>query len=316
MVGALGAAALALSVAYFGALALALHPDYEGWRALFFERVLWWVYAPITLVMLYFYARVQLGRWLLVAGEADQARAWSEPRQRYSFWLRGRREALIHRLVLARACLHTIDYERARQALWHTEAPLPRRARELLDLGRWRAELALREDDLVEFGRIAQWVEEHDHDITDRAPDEVRAAWWAILAEGASRLGDDARVEEMTRRAELASAQGARADLSLALHVWRREDRARAEQACEALDRAMPAMNEQLPGRAVELLVARRDLVAWIDGEERERLMRDHEDRARELIARGQADARATFVFKERIGAAPEARSQEEEKET
>lgn len=175
--------------AYFLAFFYALSGVDPTWSKFFMGNVLWFLYLPFVLGLVYFYMRVQLGRWLLKEGAVGAAFAWSSQRLAYHFWLRGKREALIHRLVTARVHLLRGEYDEARVVLWRDE-PLPTRSPELLELDTLRALWAMRVENIKEAREAASMARKlkrpasflamrlailAECEIRARRPDEARA---------------------------------------------------------------------------------------------------------------------------------------------
>ena len=177
-VTALGGATLASVAAYFVALGRALWGGDARWSEFFASNLLWFLYLPLLLGAVYFYARVRLGGWLLEQGALNEALAYSGARQRYSFWLRGKREALIQRLVVARVGLRRLDARAAERALYAEEL-LPERAKEILELELWRALAALRNEHLVNASRaVKAGLERRRGSARTRAALRCAAAMW------------------------------------------------------------------------------------------------------------------------------------------
>lgn len=172
----LAALATICIASYFLSLTYALSGLDLVWTKFFMTNVLWFLYLPFTLGLVYFYARVQLGRWLLEEGAVEEAMAWSSARLAYHFWLRGKREALTHRIVTARVHLLRGELDEARAMLW-LEEPLPTRAPELLELDFLRALWAMR----VENIKTARECAEEDRNR--KRPRRHLAMRLAILAE-------------------------------------------------------------------------------------------------------------------------------------
>lgn len=286
----LGGLTLASSVGYFLALARALFSDNEAWSAFFSSHILWFLYVPFTLGLVYFYARVQLGRSLLDDGALAEAVAWTTPRQRYNFWMRGKRETLIQRLVLAQAHMRLLDSSGARDALWSKE-PLPGKAKELLELHVWRGLWALRHEDLV----LATAASEAG--VRLKKPAVHRAELLALDAMRTLRARDvDAAQQHLEASRWL--AQTWLADLARVLMYSQMpvmDDETRLELlAChEQLAREIAT---RLPGALPEYLVAS----ARLNYEDAE-VAAAWRARARALVEQGDADPRSVWIVQQMI---------------
>lgn len=290
IVSLLGSVALASVAGYFAALLRALFGESEAWSALFGKHLLVFLYVPFCLMLLYFYARVQLGRRLLERGELEAAVAWCEPRQHYSFWLRGKREALIQRLVLGRAYLAQGKLDEAHRVLWQREDPLPERAPELVALHRWRLECALRREDLKEARQVvtesAQLKSKKGDEfaalLATRAELELRASAWDEVG----RLLEEARWNDAGAwRAScvdvLRAAQAPQVPASELERVLERE-----------APRALEGLRCALPGAVAEHHVALAQVQRRLHHEDEAEAQLEA---ARAEVERGAADGRSRW---------------------
>lgn len=295
LVQGLGVASGVAVMGYFVGFALAFQPGFEAWARFFVPRVLFIIYVPVVLLILYFFSRVQLGRWLLEQDALDAARGWCEPRLEANFWLRGKREALIQRVVLAQVLLRQLEYEAAREVLWPADVALPERANELLELARWRMEWALRMDDLLLAREAFGQAEEQS------SPRAERASLLACMAEVELRSHADAARDRFIEEARWLDPTSRRARLVEVFALARDHtgDVGAAQRALDELDMVMPRSNELVPGRAVELLVLRARLLTRL---ERTREADDAIEYAVELVEKGRADRRSRFILEEELG--------------
>lgn len=286
LVNMLGGLTLAGMVGYFFALGRALLGSDAQWSEFFASNVLWFLYVPFTLGLVYFFARVQLGRSLLEQGALDEVIAWTTPRLRYSFWMRGKREVLIQRVVLAQAHMGRLDFEKAREVLWLKES-LPAKARELLELYAWRVTWALRHEDLV----LTMESLEKGRELQKPAPQ--RAALLALDAMRELRAHHYAQVRELLDESRWLAPTW-QADLVCAL--WASEDRM-AKDVYEGVLKGHESLNAQLqdvlPGALPEYLLAVAQLMGN-EGSSDEAMALKVE--ARDLVSRGLADPRSVWV--------------------
>ncbi len=287
----LGGLTMASIAGYFVAFARALSAPKTPWGELFAQNVLWFLYVPFTLGLVYFFARVQLGRSLLAQGALEEAITWTSSRQRYNFWMRGKREVLIQRVVLAQAHLRRCDFEQARRVLWDDE-PLPARARELLELHVWRYTWALRHEDLVLAGKVRQ-----EADALHK-PAEQRAALLALDAMKCLRAKKDDEVRRALDESEwLAITWQAR----LVRALWVSEnlsDLEMREHVFETWQETRQAIATFLPGALPEYLVAMSKLMAHKEEQEQASSLIEE---ARALVQRSVADPRSQWVMQQQM---------------
>ncbi len=285
----LGGVAYSCILGYFLALVYAFSGMNEDWKFFFVNNVLWFLYIPFTLGLVYFFVRVQLGRWLLEQGAVDEAVGWVEPLQHYNFWLRGKREVLIHRLVYAQVWLRRCDYTKAQEVLWQDE-PLAERAPEMLELYVWRGVWALRVENLkVLKEEIAKGKEL-------KKPVLWRSALLAVEAESALRAGE---VEQAKRLLEEASWK----DSHWVVGWIKILAASSGEYAILSLDKALLKCLEIkeiiamcLPGALPEFLCAYARLLR--DAGEVERADEQLKE-ACELVHQGLGDARSEWVVRQ-----------------
>lgn len=292
LVQGLGALGAASTLAYFVGVGLVFRQGFEDWARFFVPKVLLFIYIPVGLLIVYFYARVQLGRWLLAQGALEEAGRWVRGRTRAQFWLRGQREALINRVVLAQVLLRQGNYEDAEAALWPAEEP-PSRARELLELARWRVEWGLRQDDLI---RASEAFEEAEHLTRPRVE---RGALLGARAEVALRRGALGRAQQLIEEARWADPTSRRARLTEALLAARPEALGPPPaRGLEHLESVLDGANTQLPGRAVELALVHATLLEQVGrGPEAEAIL----ERAAESVD-ASADRRSRLLWREAHG--------------
>ena len=241
--------------AYFGAFLFAQLPIGEEFSQFMGPRILFFVYLPVMLCLVYFFARVNLGRWLLERGAVEEAIAWCEPRIGYHFWLRGKRESLVQRMVLARAWMMRGEEGRASALLWPAERiVLPSAGSpELLELAVWRAEVSLC------VGDLARTREAIGAGTSIKKPALWRASLLAAQSELALREGDVARAVELCERARWVDARAAHVLLVGALVSAARAaelTKAERERALEELDACRAAVLSVLPWRSAQLDLA------------------------------------------------------------
>lgn len=304
MVGALGVLATLTTAAFFVAGALSFAPEQIEWGAPFRKYAIVFGYVPFALWAIYMYTRVRLGAALNARGAFGAALKYTSARVVHSFWLRSRREVLIHRLAMGEAALALGDYLRADEALVFGDEVLPRSFREQLRLSWLRMELHLRMDNLLAARQAFEQYERH------RSPAPDRAHQLAARVEVACRMKDEDRARAWLEQAEWRDADHYRVHLSRALLHARFSTRpADLQSALDALDAAQDAANRAIPRRAPELHLLRADLL--------ERLDRHDEaaqavEAARQLIDADQADERAQHIWRDWQRAHPTTTSEEE----
>lgn len=297
----LGILTILTSTAYFVGFGLVFVPGFELWSKVFVPRVLLFLYIPLLICGVYFFTRVQLGRWMLDDGATGLVREWCEPRIVYNFWLRGRREALIQRVVLVQAMMREVATpEELEPILWpeDQESHFPERAPEHLELLRWRMEYCLRHDDLIR----AREAFELGRELFK--PRVERAALLACLAEVELRSRKEAECKQLLKEAEWADPTSRRARFVEILRVLRDEgaDTEQLEEAARELEEIRPHLDVRVPGRAPELLVEQARLFRRIGGEQNQERARECLDEARERALIGRCDARARLILEEELG--------------
>ncbi len=286
----MGALTLVSAAAHFVGVGLAFHDDFGAWGDFFVPNILFFLYIPIIICVLYFYARVQLGRSLLGQGALEDVVAWCKPRLQPNFWLLSRREALIQRVILAQAYMRDNAYHEAKEVLWppREEAIFPDSSKELLELARWRIEWALRTEDLV----LAKEVYEQAKEMTRPRPQ--RAALMACRAEVALRSHDGAARRDYLEQARWVDPTNRRSRVVAALGTLQDGgSREALEEALEELEAVMPRLNREVPGRAPELWLAHAQIARALG---RDDLASDSIEQAAELVRLELADQRAALL--------------------
>ncbi len=257
LVNTLAALATLATLAYVAGIVSLFAPGEPlSWRDNFAGHVLIWMYIPFSLWLIYLYARVTLGRRLLERGEVEQALEWSLARVTPNIWLRTQREALVHRVVAAQAMLRLGRWEQALATLQPSAALLPASAPELSELVWWRAELALRRDDLQQAREALERHKPHK-----RADKEVSAALLACMAEVWLLDGNPDQARRLLQDAAWRVGSSPRVALTNALLVARHGHLTDERQrALDALIAAHDALTAQLPARAAELWALRAAL--------------------------------------------------------
>ncbi|MFP4598936.1 MAG: hypothetical protein ACLFVJ_11835 [Persicimonas sp.] len=242
----LGASGLASALAYFVGVYLAFDPAWEQWAEFFVPWSVPLLFIPYVLLIGHLFLRTRLGEWFVERGEIAEAKAYCEERLDHNL-LRSRKEALFHRVALARAYLVEQDYAEA-EALLATGYSIPKKGQLALDIQRWRMEIALRADNLLRCRQAWSAVAELTR------PRRSRAYVLACRAELAAREGERSEFEEAIEEALWADPKNERIVLSELVGSLRfsSED----SQLREALDLIEPAsehVSTQLPGRLAEV---------------------------------------------------------------
>ncbi|MEM1346936.1 MAG: hypothetical protein AAGI01_00165 [Myxococcota bacterium] len=295
----LGGLALASVGFYFVALGLTFAPGGEEWAERFRPLSPFVMYVPFMLLLVYLWARVQLGPWLLRRGELDEAQAYATQGVRYSFWLRSKREVLINRIVLGRVHMVRGELDAARAALFPENLGQLVRARgvagEALSLARWQAEVLLRSNDLAGARAVIQGAPKVER------PKEERAGLLSAHAELALRCGELEQARELAERARWTAPESWAPWLALAL-----VDHGRGvitEKSLKRLVRSLEPVAHHLPGRLGELELVHAEML-----EELGRSEEAAEARARALaeVDSGRADVRSALLVHQRLGAVRE----------
>jgi hypothetical protein len=274
LVSFLGSAGLGLALTYFVGVYLVFQPEFEDWAQFFVPRAVLLMVIPYVLLVAHMGLRYGLGQWLLERGAVDAARRYSSTRMHKSL-VRGEREALKNRLVMARVMAFDGAYEEAWALLGEPRA-LPTRGSLAMEYGRWKMEVALRLD-------ARERVEDAYQVISMRTtPLEERAAVLACMAELALRDGHDDRYREFVEKALWADATSPRATLSRTLglieHGRREED---WRDALAMLDLVEARACNDIPGRRGELEAYRATLLGRLGEQEQ---MRAALHRARHMV--------------------------------
>lgn len=208
-VSLLGSAGLGVGLTYFVGIYLTFQPSFEDWAKFFVPRALPLMVIPYVLLVAHMGLRYSLGQWLLERGAIEQARRYSSRRMNRNL-VRGKREALKNRLVMARVLIREGAYEKAWEMLSEAR-DLPRRGGLALEYGRWKMEAALRLD-------ARERVEQTYKEISAfPSPVKERAAAMACMAELALREGDDEGYRQYIERALWTDTANARASLTRTL---------------------------------------------------------------------------------------------------
>lgn len=210
------------------------------------------VLVPYALLLAHLYLRVRVGDWLLRRGAVDAARSYASRRIKPTL-LRAKKEAIVHRSVVARVHVREQEYDAARDLLAAAER-LPRRGPFLARFRRWELEIELRREDLVAA-----------HAVIDAAPtfrnrsDDV-AAFHACVAEVAVRENDREAAHAALDRADWASAGHPRTGISRAFAVARFGD-PEISAALQALNSCEEWLAD-VPGASAEVLATRARLLS------------------------------------------------------
>jgi ATP/maltotriose-dependent transcriptional regulator MalT len=205
------------------------------------------VLIPYALLLTHLYARVRVGEWLLKRDAVEQAMRYASRRMK-STLLRARKEAIVHRSVVARVHLRRGEYDSAWEVLDEADK-LPKRGPFLLRFRRWQLETALRRENLVDAHRVVDAV----GTVRDRSADA--AAFHACVAEIAVREGDEVSANAALDRADWAFDDHPRSRLVRALAAVE-FDTGEITGAVEALDACDDWLSD-VPGATAEVLATR-----------------------------------------------------------
>ncbi len=280
----LGAAGLASALAYFVGVYLAFDPAWEQWAEFFVPWSVPLLFIPYLLLISHLFLRTRLGEWLVERGRIAEAKAYCEARLDYNL-LRSRKEALFHRVALARAYVVEQDYAEA-EALLASGYSIPEKGQLALDIQRWRMEIALRADNLLRCRQAWDAVAE----VT--RPRRSRAYVLACRAEWAAREGERSEFEDALEEALWADANNDRVVVSELIGILRfSSDDSQMRQGLDLIEPAREHVSTQIPGRLAELTAFEAEL----------RYRLGEVDRARALIAEAAqrpADARAEYELR------------------
>lgn len=248
----LGGVGLGLSAVYFALVAASFAPGGEHVAAfmvgpdpaqLGFGFTL--IVLPYACLLLHLVGRMKVANFLVSRGEVALARSYALRRLRANL-ARSRREVLANRTALMRCATRVLDYEEATRVAAEALLPRPPRlgatSQEVIAFHRWRLEVALRRDDLVEAAAVVAQAWPFS------ATGEEAAAFHACAAEVAARSGED--YDTWVERAQFASATSERLAVT------------RLIVEGEPLDLATLRWLEDVPGARAELLARLGDPAA------------------------------------------------------
>lgn len=292
-VSLMGSLGLGTGLVYLLGAYLMFRPGWPEWAEFFIRWGPPLVVVPFGLLIGHLYFRTRLGSWMLERGEPEAAIEYASGRLEHSL-LRSRREALSHRVVVARGHVCQGEYRRAWEMLSRGYA-VPQRGPLAVEIHRWRMEAALRQEAWEEAGRAFEDVE-LDGGGTGAKVEAARL--WACRAELAAVRGEERGFESAIREARWLRERDWRVDLAEALGVARFSiEEEEFERAEGLVGDGFEAANVEVPGRRPELFGLRAEL-CW---------KADQRGRAREWFERAEAvadsgDERARGAL-ERVGA-------------
>lgn len=272
-VRALKVCAVGSSLAYFVGVFLAFTPGWTRWSEHFVPLVLPYVWPPIMFVLLYMFARSNMGRMLLERQRLDEALAYSKAHWTPSFWWLTKAEALGHRAQAVRVLLRQGDYAQALEAIDVPDDWI--KGKQAFDFARWAVELLLRTEDLV---AAKAWEAKAQR---GSGTPEARAALYAALAHAWARGNQTAEAQRLLKEA-----------------AWSKEDAPRVHQSLawsvepHRLFTLPEALFEDIPGQRAEWLLLcwqhasshDHDPDAWLERLEQERLTHHPDQRSKHLI--------------------------------
>ncbi|QDG50026.1 hypothetical protein FIV42_04500 [Persicimonas caeni] len=294
-VSLLGALGLACSLGYFVGVYLAFQPEWQDWADFFVPAAIPLLIVPYVLLLSHLYLRTHLGAWLLKRGAVDQAIDYCSARLSSNL-MRGRKEALIHRVNLARALVVRGEYERAYETLSAGYAK-PDKGAQAVNIARWRMEVALRKENLI------QCHEAYEAAAELTRPKGARAYLLGCRAELAVREGKRGEFDESIEEGLWAKSDNPRVRLCQVLGALRfGASHEELTEALALLEQAFAPAVTDVPRREGELLACRAELL-WELG---------RKDEARETIAFADEvpqDTRSEYEIRrvrERITASPQ----------
>jgi tetratricopeptide (TPR) repeat protein len=280
----LGATGLAAALAYFAGIYLAFQPQWQEWTDFFVPAAIPLLAIPWALLLTYLYLRTHLGQWLLRRGHLDTAIAYCEARLDHSLQ-RSRKEALIHRITLARAHVGRADYEIADTVLT-TDFVMPDKGSQVLEICRWRMEVALRVEDLVRCHKI---YEHADGIVRSKG---ARAYLQACRAELAAREHDRGAFDDAIGKALWNGAKNPRVKLSQVLGVLRfGASPSELEEGITLLEDVVDPTLADVAHREGEMLALRADLLIELGRDSKAR-------HVLELAHEARADTRALYEIR------------------
>ncbi len=251
----LGSLGLGTAMTYLLGVGFFIWADNQAFADFFIAYGPWLVVLPAGLLIAHLYLRTHLGAWYLERGRSEEALAYTSERLDHGL-LRGRKEALFHRLYCGRARIAKMDYGEALNTLTRGFAmpdsePMEGRFR------RWQMEAALRLEDGEMLQEASSAAERLEVGGSIRAALEACACEWAAISgetEAFERHLEEARwLESAARRVDFSEAVGS---LQFATTDPERET------GLDLLDRAQAEAQRQVPGRAGEICAMRAEFLA------------------------------------------------------
>lgn len=284
-VGSLG---LGTALTFFFGIGLAFQSGFEKWADLFFVWGPWFVIVPGALLIAHLYMRTHLGRWFVERGCVDEALAYTSERLGGGL-LRSRKEALYHRIYLARAKIYQGSYAEALETLTRGFA-MPDATPVALAIYRWQMEAALRLEDgqMIDSG----FASALELEAKAKAMTEVRAcrAEWAVLE------GNGSEYQTHIEEARWSGRQNGRADFAeaLALLAFGHEEE-EFDRGLELLRRCRAEVVGEIPCREAEIDATRSQLLVELGREsEAKKTLKERDDlpfdeRAERAVERARA---------------------------
>lgn len=278
-VSALGSVGLGTAFAYFIGVVLVFQPGWGAWAQFFLVWGPPLAFIPGLMLIAHLYLRTHLGRWWVERGAYEQAVEYTEQRLESNL-LRSRKEALYHRIYLARAQIGRAEYEAAAATLTEGYA-VPESGREAARIRRWQLESELRRE------RGAAVEEAYQSGVDADPPQSVRAALEGGRAEWAVLEGLSEAYHTHIERGRWAAEESPRVDLAEGFGAVRfGRDGEAYREGLRMLESCRDRVDREVPARAAEIDAVRAQLLGRLDRPEEARQMLEEARSAR-------ADARA-----------------------
>jgi len=251
LVSLLGSVGLAGALGYLFAGVLMFFPGFEKLSEFMVGRTdltpgYGWtlVAVPFVLLLAHLYTRARLGFWFVRHGWIDEAIAYTQARLKTGLF-RSKNEVRAHRAALGWSLAHRGEYAAAWEVL--EEADAPPGAPFATAVIRWRLEVALRRENLVDCHRVLERID------TIRARTADVCAIWGCAAEVAARESDEVACREALEKARWVDADAPRTGYAAALcaEAFAHDDE-ELEEAAASLKRALTALDRDLPLRGPE----------------------------------------------------------------
>ena len=251
----LGSLGLGTAMTYLLGVGFFIWADNRSFADFFIAYGPWLVVLPAGFLIAYLYLRTHLGAWYLARGRSEEALAYTSERLDHGL-VRGRKEALFHRLYCGRARIAQMEYAEALNTLTRGFA-MPDSERIAARFRRWQMEAALR----LEDGEMLEeaWSAADRLDVGG----SLRVALEACVCEHAAISGEREAFERHLDEARWLEAVARRVDFAEAVGSVRfATTNSQRETGLDMLEQARAHAQRQVPGRAGEICAMRAEFLA------------------------------------------------------